>query len=110
LTNSTLQVARAQLEYAGLAPLFEQILSADTVRRLKPAREPYLMAAERMRVAPGDLLLVAAHAWDVTGALRVGCGAAFVARPGMVLDPLAPQPLVVGADLSAVADLIISGA
>jgi hypothetical protein len=28
----------------------------------------------------------------------------------MVLDPLAPQPLVVGADLSAVADLIIAGA
>jgi 2-haloacid dehalogenase len=110
LTNSTLQVARAQLEYADLAPLFEQILSADTVRRLKPAREPYLMAAERMQVAPGDLLLVAAHSWDVAGALRAGCGAAFVARPGMVLDPLAPQPLVIAADLSAVVELIIAGA
>jgi hypothetical protein len=28
----------------------------------------------------------------------------------MVLDPMAPQPLVVGADLSAVAELIIAGA
>jgi 2-haloacid dehalogenase len=110
LTNSKLEVATAQLEHAGLAPLFEQILSADTVGRLKPAREPYLMAAERMQVAPGDLLLVAAHAWDVAGALRAGCGAAFVARPGMVLDPLAPQPQVVGADLGAVADSIIAGA
>jgi 2-haloacid dehalogenase len=110
LTNSTLEVARAQLEHAGLASIFEQILSADTVRRLKPAREPYLMAAERMQVSAGDIVLVAAHAWDVAGALRAGCAAAFVARRGMVLDPLAPEPRVVGDDLGAVADAIIAGA
>jgi 2-haloacid dehalogenase len=107
LTNSTLEVGRAQLEHAGLAPLFEMILSADSVRRLKPAPEPYIMAAERMHVAPHELLLVAAHAWDVAGALRAGCGAAFVARPGMVLDPLVPRPQLVGDDLGAVADAII---
>jgi hypothetical protein len=32
-----------------------------------------------------------------------------VARPGMVLDPLAPQPQVVGDDLTAVAESIIGG-
>jgi 2-haloacid dehalogenase len=48
LTNSTEEVARAQLEHAGLLDAFELILSADTVGRLKPAPEPYLMAAERL--------------------------------------------------------------
>ncbi|CAA9482597.1 MAG: hypothetical protein AVDCRST_MAG12-1604, partial [uncultured Rubrobacteraceae bacterium] len=52
--------------------------------------------------------LVAAHAWDVIGAMRAGCAAAFVARPGMVIDPLAGPPDVVGADLSAVAASIIA--
>ena len=52
--------------------------------------------------------LVAAHAWDVAGAQRAGCAAAFVARPGMVLDPLAPVPDVVGPDLLAVADGILA--
>jgi 2-haloacid dehalogenase len=52
--------------------------------------------------------LVAAHAWDVAGAMRAGCAAAFVARPGMVLDPLAEPPDVVGTDLSAVAASIIA--
>jgi len=47
--------------------------------------------------------LVAAHAWDVAGALRAGCATAFVARPGQVLDSLAPWPDIVGADLDAVA-------
>jgi 2-haloacid dehalogenase len=40
LTNSTEQVARAQLEHAGLIDTFELVLSADTVRRLKPAPSP----------------------------------------------------------------------
>ncbi|HKO86379.1 MAG TPA: haloacid dehalogenase type II, partial [Actinomycetota bacterium] len=50
LTNSTGQVAQAQLANAGLAELFEQILSADQAGRLKPAPEPYLLAAERLGV------------------------------------------------------------
>jgi 2-haloacid dehalogenase len=108
LTNSTLEVAEAQMESAGLRPLFEQVLSADTVKRLKPAPEPYRHAAERLGVALGEVRLVAAHFWDVTGALRAGCAAAFVARPGQVLDPNAERPDVVGRDLHDVAERIVA--
>jgi 2-haloacid dehalogenase len=107
LTNSTEEVARAQLEHAGLLDSFELVLSADTVGRLKPAPEPYLMAAERLGVAVGEVRLVAAHAWDVAGAARAGCATAFVARPGKVLDPLVERPEIVGADLAEVADAIL---
>jgi 2-haloacid dehalogenase len=107
LTNSTEQVAQAQMENSGLRDYFEQVLSADAVRRLKPAPEPYRMAAESLGVEVGQVRLVAAHAWDVAGALRAGCAAAFVARSGMVLDPLADRPDVVGADLREVADRIL---
>jgi 2-haloacid dehalogenase len=108
LTNNTAEVAEAQLANAGLSDRFEKILSADTVRRLKPAPEPYRAAAEALGVETSQVRLVAAHAWDVIGATRAGCAAAFVARPGMVLDPLAEPPDVVGADLSAVAASIIA--
>jgi 2-haloacid dehalogenase len=107
LTNSTQQVAEAQMENSGLRAYFEQILSADAVKRLKPAPEPYRMAAESLGVEVGQVRLVAAHAWDVAGALRAGCVAAFVARPGMVLDPLVEPPDVVGADLRQVAERIL---
>lgn len=109
LTNSTDTVAKAQLEYAALAGYFERILSADAVRRLKPAPEPYRMAATELGVDIGDMRLVAAHAWDVAGALRAGARAAFVRRPGMVLDPLSPPPEVVGDDLVQVAERIVGG-
>jgi 2-haloacid dehalogenase len=108
LTNSTEQVARAQLEHAGLIDAFELVLSADTVRRLKPAPEPYRMAAERLGVPLEQVRLIAAHAWDVAGAARAGCGTAFVARPGKALDPLAERPEIVGADLAEVADAILA--
>lgn len=107
LTNSPPQAAEAQLTFAGIRDLFEQVLSVDAVHRFKPARESYQMAAQRLGVDIGQTRLIAAHAWDVAGALRAGCAAAFVARPGQVLDPLAPPPDVVGADLHAVVDQIL---
>jgi 2-haloacid dehalogenase len=106
LTNSTQEVAEAQLQNAGLTEKFEQILSADTARRLKPAPAPYRMAARSLGVPDREMRLVAAHAWDVAGALRAGCAAAFVAR--QPFDPLVERPDVVGADLSEVADGIIA--
>lgn len=108
LTNSTGEVAEAQLQHAGLRHFFELALSADIARRLKPAREPYRMAAQRLGVEPADVRMIAAHAWDVTGAIRAGCAAAFVARPNMVLDPAGEQPDVVGADMREVAASIVS--
>jgi 2-haloacid dehalogenase len=107
LTNSTQQVAEAQMSNSGLRDYFEQVLSADAVGRLKPAPEPYRMAAQSLGIEVQGVRLVAAHAWDVAGALRAGCAAAFVARPGMVLDPLVERPDVVGADLREVADQIL---
>lgn len=107
LTNSTQQVADEQINNSGFRDYFEQVLSADAVQRLKPALEPYRMAAESLGVEVGQVRLVAAHAWDVVGAMRAGCAAAFVARPGMVLNPLAERPDVVGSDLREVADQIL---
>jgi 2-haloacid dehalogenase len=107
LTNSTEKVATAQLTNAGLADLFEKMISADTVQRLKPAPEPYHYAAEQLGMEIGQIRMVAAHAWDIAGAIRAGCAGAFVARPGKVLDPLYERPDVVGANMRAVVDQII---
>src|SRR5919107_5604467 len=106
LTNSTQEVAEAQVENAGIADRFEQILSADTAKRLKPAPASYRMAAQSLGVPERGMRLVAAHAWDVAGALRAGCAAAFVAR--QPFDPLVERPDVVGADLAEVAEGIIA--
>jgi len=107
LTNSTNEVAEAQMRNSGLRDLLEAVYSADEVRALKPAAAPYRMVAERSGVTIGDVRLVAAHGWDIAGALAAGCRAAFVARPGAVLYPHGPRPDVVGPDLATVADALL---
>jgi 2-haloacid dehalogenase len=83
LTNSTRQVGEAQIENSGLRDYFEQTLSADTVERLKPAPEPYRMAAESLGVELGEIRLVAAHGWDIAGAFREAVSAMKGTAPGM---------------------------
>jgi 2-haloacid dehalogenase len=107
LTNSPLDVVEDQLRNAGLHDRFETILSAAQVRALKPRREPYELVARTFDVPLAEVRLVAAHAWDVAGALAAGCRAAFVARPGMVLSPLGERPDIVGADVGEVAGRIL---
>ena len=108
LTNSTVPAAEAQLANAGLREHFEHVISTDEIRCFKPSPEVYHLAARRLDVEPGQLRVVSAHHWDVTGALHAGCAAAFVARPGQVMNPFGPQPDVRGADLGEVVEMILT--
>lgn len=108
LTNSVQAVAEAQLVHAGIDRYFDRVMSADAVRRLKPAPEPYRAVAAAYDVGVSEVLLVAAHSWDISGALAAGCRAAFVARPGAVLSPVGPQPEIVGPDLADVVRQLIA--
>lgn len=109
LTNSPPQILEAQMQHAGLRPYFERLLSVDAVRQFKPARAAYEYAAHELGVAITDIRLVAAHDWDIAGALHAGCAAAFVARPGQVLGGLQAKPDIIGADLHDVARQIVDG-
>lgn len=109
LTNSVQSVAEEQLTNAGIIGYFDEVMSADAVKRLKPAPEPYQAVARRFDVGTADVVLVAAHSWDVSGAMAAGCQAAFVARPGMVVSPIGRQPDIVGDDIAQVVELILAG-
>ena len=108
LTNSPPHVVEAQLKNSGLFEYFEAIFSVDAVKRFKPDAEVYKMTARELGVPVDEVLLVAAHEWDVAGALIAGCAAAFIARPGKVLNPLMPVPDIVGNNLIEVAEKIVS--
>lgn len=108
LTNSPLGTLEAQLASAGLTDRFEQRLSVDAVKRYKPAGATYQYAARELGVPVGEIVMVAAHGWDVVGAMRTGAEAAFVARPGQVLIPDAPIPSIVAPTLTGVAEQLVS--
>lgn len=61
---------------------FDAICSAELARAYKPARSPYLVTAQLLDVAPAEVLMVAAHGWDIDGARAAGLSTAFLERPG----------------------------
>ncbi len=106
LTNSPQKGVDAQMENSGLTEFFEQRLSVGEIRTYKPDLRTYRWAAEKTGVAVGDCMMIAAHGWDIAGALRAEMRAGFLARPGKSLYPLAPEPELVAKDLKEAADLL----
>lgn len=92
LTNGSADNTRQLLEPAGLLEHVEQIISIDEIRRWKPRREVYLHAADVAGVSPGQLALVAAHAWDIHGASQAGLMTGWVSRLEKRFDPSMNPP------------------
>jgi len=108
LTNSAQRSVDAQLQQAGLTPLFDHVLSVDRVGAYKPSAEPYLLAAEVADVEPGDLWMVACHDWDLAGARSVGMSTAFVRRSGMSYASMFAAPELDVEDFVELADALIA--
>lgn len=92
LTNSGAAGGRQTLERAGLVDRFDHVLGVDAVAAFKPHPSTYAHAARTLDTAPGDITLVAAHAWDVTGAHHAGLRTAWIARGEGVLGRAGAQP------------------
>jgi 2-haloacid dehalogenase len=108
LTNSSQAAVDSQIQNAGLTELFESRLSVQEVQLFKPHSHVYRWAARKLGFVPEECMLVAAHGWDVAGAMWAGCRAAFISRPGAQLFPLAPVPEIVEPDMRAAAKRLIA--
>lgn len=81
---------------------FDCILSAELAHAYKPDAAVYHTAAALLDVAPEQVLMVAAHKWDLEGARAAGLRTAFLTRP-LEKGPThqADQPSAVTCDLYA---------
>jgi 2-haloacid dehalogenase len=107
-TNSSIEGLKNQFENAGLTDYFDEMLSVEETGKFKPFTETYLWGASKMGINPEECMLIAAHGWDVYGAMSAGLRAAFVARPGQQLFPLATKPEIIETDLKKVADVLLT--
>lgn len=60
---------------------FDCIISAELAQTYKPDPAVYQKAAQLLDVTPEQMLMVAAHKWDLDGARAAGLHTAFVHRP-----------------------------
>jgi 2-haloacid dehalogenase len=83
-------------------------MGSHAVQVYKPQPRVYRHAIERLGIESGEACLVAAHAWDVAGAMRAGLHGAWVARSERWLVPVVPDPDVRGDDLEDVARKLVA--
>ena len=88
--------------------MFDHVISVEAIGVFKPDVRVYQMAAKELGVETSDMIMVAAHDWDIAGAMAAGCGGAFVARPGQVTNPYYDPPDIVGKNIKDVAEQIIA--
>ncbi|QIS09688.1 HAD family hydrolase [Nocardia arthritidis] len=66
------ELVRAGLEIAGIATLFDAVVTREHVRAVKPAPEAYLLAAARLGVAPGRCLAYENSSVGIDAAIGAG--------------------------------------
>ena len=87
--------------HGGLA--WHLALSTRPSRTFKPDPRAYAVAIDALELRPGELMKVAAHAWDLRGAAALGLRTCYVRRPGEDPPPEGEFDLVVD-DLLHLAD------
>jgi len=78
LSNGNRSQQEALMRFTGLP--FQRLLSAEDFKHYKPDPEVYLGAAAALGLAPGQVMMVAAHKQDLRAARAAGLRSAFVER------------------------------
>lgn len=79
LSNGNIALLTEMAKHAGLP--WDCVLSAENVHRYKPDPAVYRLPLELFELAPGQVMMVAAHEHDLQGAKKCGLRTAFVHRP-----------------------------
>ena len=79
LSNGNVSLLTDMAKRAGLP--WDCVISAELFHHYKPDPEAYLGCADLLDVAPGELMLVAAHPSDLRSARDAGLMTGYVARP-----------------------------
>ena len=108
LSNGNVALLTNMAKFADLP--WDLVLSAELFQHYKPDPETYLGAARLLGLAPGEVMMVAAHNNDLEAAQRYGLKTAFVARP-TEYGPLQSRDFeatgawdIVAADFGGIAD------
>ncbi|MEX2524340.1 MAG: HAD-IA family hydrolase, partial [Gammaproteobacteria bacterium] len=107
LTNGSRANTEKLVRDNGIEHLVDDIVSVEDFKIWKPQPALYHQAVRKHSCDPGNALLVAAHAWDVHGAIRAGFHGIWVQRQDSIYHPLMDSPDHRAANLVDAADLAV---
>ena len=87
---------------------FDAIISVDQVGAFKPSPGIYRKAIQRLGCEPGEIMMVAAHAFDILGAQACGFKAAYVNRYKLPTEDSEYQPDIIVDDFVELAARLLA--
>jgi 2-haloacid dehalogenase len=109
LSSAEKGLAEALFARAGLGGLVDGYLSVETVRRWKPAPEPYAYGVAQVGWPAGQVALISAHEWDIHGARRAGLQTGHILRRPRLPDAVFDRADVSGEHLPEVVEQLLRG-
>lgn len=106
LSNGTPQMLEVAVKSAGLAGLFDHLLSVDAVERYKTDRAAYQLGPDAFGCAAREILFVSSNGWDVAGATWFGFTTFWINRGAQPLEQLDVAPAATGTRLTEVVDFV----
>ena len=58
--------------------LVDYQFSIEDIRIWKPNPEPYLFVSKKLNYYPSEIIMIAAHGWDINGAKKVGMKTGYI--------------------------------
>jgi 2-haloacid dehalogenase len=92
LSNGSPAMLEPMVRNAGLAEMFEAILSVDVLRIFKPHPSIYQLAVDRLGAGAEHIAFVSSNYWDAAGATSFGFRTFWINRSGTQPDELGHAP------------------
>ena len=105
LSNGSPDMLEGAVDFAGVGPMLDAVLSVEDVGIFKPARQVYDMVGTHFGTSPEEVLFVSSNGWDAAAAAGYGFQTVWVNRAGEPMDRLPAQPGHVLNDLTTIPNL-----
>lgn len=100
LSNGNPSMLDVAVKSAGIADLFDHVLSVDAVRAYKPAPAAYALGTRAFDARAHEIVFVSSNGWDVAGAGWFGYTTFWINRTDAPLEELGIKPRGIGTSLS----------
>ena len=106
LTNGSKSNTLKLIKKNNMSKYINRCFSIDEIKLWKPNKKIYLHVCNEMSFSPSDAMMIAAHAWDVSGAKNAGLKTAYITRYEKILGSIYPKPDIVAQDCLSVINRI----
>jgi len=100
LSNGNPSMLEVAVKSAGIADVFDHVLSVDAVHAYKPAPAAYALGTHAFEASAREIVFVSSNGWDVAGAGWFGYTTFWINRTGAPLEELESKPRGIGTGMS----------